>query len=125
MSSAITNWPLSLEQFLALPEAEPALEVGPAGKLVQKVSATTEHAALQIELVVRLEVHARPRRLGRVFTEQRLVLGRVARVPERRRITMFSSTAEEVFAADEVLPPQAYLPGLRLTPAELFAALEP
>src|SRR6266567_7175916 len=82
MSGTITNWPLSLEQFIALPEAQPALEMGRNGEVTQKVSPTTEHAALQSELVVRIEAHARPRRLGRVFTEQRVVLGREARVPD-------------------------------------------
>ena len=173
MSGTITNWPLSLEQFIALPEAQPALEMGRNGEVTQKVSPTTEHAALQSELVVRIEAHARPRRLGRVFTEQRVVLDREARVPdvsfyrqgrlpldaegrfvahpttppdlvaeiyspgqedrreliakaawyleqgvglavlvdpERRRVTVFSSTAEEVFADDEALPLDVYLP---------------
>jgi Uma2 family endonuclease len=188
MSGTITNWPLTLEQFMALPEAEPALEMGPNGEVAQKVSPTTDHAALQRELAARLEAHARPRRQGHAFTEQRVVLGRVARVPdvsfyrqerlpldpegrfvahpttppdvvaeiyspgqedrreliakaawyleqgvglallvdpERRRVTVFSHSAEEVFADDDVLPLDAYLPDLRLTPADLFGALEP
>lgn len=187
MSGTITNWSLSLEQFLALPEAEPALEMGPDGEVSQKVSPTSEHAALQSELVVRIDVHARPRRLGRVFTEQRVVLGRVARVPdvsfyrqerlpldpdgrfvahpaeppdlvaeiyspgqedrreligkaawyleqgvglvllvdpERRRVTVFSKADEEVFEGDAALPLDECLPGLMLTPAQLFSALE-
>jgi len=35
MSTTITNWPLTLEQFLGLPEAEPALEMGPEGEITQ------------------------------------------------------------------------------------------
>lgn len=82
MSATITNWPLSLEQFLTLPEAEPALEMGPDGEITQKVSPTTEHAALQRELAARLEAHARPRHQGHAFTEQRVILGRIPRVPD-------------------------------------------
>jgi Uma2 family endonuclease len=50
MSATITNWPLTLEQFLSLPEAEPALEMGSSGEISQKVPPTTKHAALQREL---------------------------------------------------------------------------
>jgi Uma2 family endonuclease len=82
MSGTISNWPLTLEQFMALPEAEPALEMGPDGDIAQKVSPTTEHAALQRELAARLEAHARTARRGHAFTEQRIVLGRIARVPD-------------------------------------------
>ena len=188
MCAAISNWPLSLEQFLALPEAEPALEMSPTGEISQKVSPTTQHAALQRELAARLEAHAAPRRSGHAFTEQRVVLSRVARVPdvsfyrqarlpldtrgqyidhpttppdlvaeiyspgqedrrdlvakaawyleqgvslvllvdpERRRVTAFTIEGEAVFATDEPLPFGDLLPDLRLTPAELFRALEP
>lgn len=82
MPAAIVNWPLTLEQFLSLPEAEPALEMNPGGEVLQKVSPTTEHASLQRELASRLEGYARPRRLGHAFTEQRVILGRVPRVPD-------------------------------------------
>ena len=54
MSGTITNWPLTLEQFLSLPEAEPALEMGPDGEITQKVSPTTVHALLQLEIATRL-----------------------------------------------------------------------
>jgi Uma2 family endonuclease len=82
MSGIITNWPLTLEQFLPLPDAEPALEMGANGEITQKASPTTEHAALQRELAARLEAHARPLRLGHAFTEQRVILGQIARVPD-------------------------------------------
>jgi len=188
MSGMIRNWPLTLEQFMALPEAEPALEMGPNGEITQKVSPTTDHAALQRELAARLEAHARPRRQGHAFTEQRVVLGGIPRVPdvsfyqqqrlplneggayiahpttppdivaeiyspgqedrrdliakaawyleqgvglallidpERRRVTVFSNIDEAVYGEDNPLPLDQYLPGLRLSPAELFAALDP
>jgi len=82
MTATITNWPLTLEQFLSLPEAEPALEMGCGGEISQKVSPTSKHAVLQSELVVRIQSHARAHSLGQVFTEQRVILSRVARVPD-------------------------------------------
>jgi Uma2 family endonuclease len=188
MAATIQDWPITLEQFLALPEAKPALEMTPEGEIVQKVSPTTTHAALQRELAVRLEAHARQLRLGHAFTEQRVVLGRVSRVPDvsfysqarlpldesgeyvdhprtppdlvaeiyspgqenrrdvmtkarwyveqgvrivllvdprQRRITLLTPRSEAVFEGDEPLPLEVLLPDLRLTPAELFTALQP
>lgn len=188
MSATITNWPLTLEQFLSLPEAEPALEMGCDGEISQKVSPTTKHSVLQRELLIRLESHARPLRLGHVFPEQRVILGRAARVPDvafysqdrlpldadgnwidhpttapdlvveiyspgqedrrelvlkaawyveqgvrivllvdpdRRRVTAFTPGGESAFESTQPLPLAEVLPGLQLTPAELFAALEP
>jgi Uma2 family endonuclease len=80
--AAITDWPISLKKFLTLPEAKPALEMGPDGTITQKVSPTTTHAALQGALYARLEAYARPGRLGHSFVEQRLVLGSATRVPD-------------------------------------------
>jgi Uma2 family endonuclease len=188
MSATITNWPLTLEHFLSLPEAEPALEMGCNGEVSQKVSPTTKHAALQSELVLRLGNYARVHAIGRVFTEQRVVLSRIARVPDvsfyrqerlpldgagefldhpttppdlvveiyspgqedrrelvlkaawyveqgvqivllvdpdRRRVTSFTANAEAVFETTQPLPLAEILPGLELTPAELFSALDP
>jgi Uma2 family endonuclease len=78
----ISNWPLTLEQFLALPEAEPPLEFGPNGRVSQKVSPTTEHSIVQAEFVARLNGYAVPRRLGRAFPELRITLGGLSRVPD-------------------------------------------
>jgi Uma2 family endonuclease len=188
MSATITNWPLTLEQFLSLPEAEPALEMGCNGEISQKAPPTTRHAALQRELVVRLENYARRRAPGHSFTEHRIILSRLARVPdvtfyrqhrlpldsagayidypttppdlvveiyspgqedrrdlvlksawyieqgvrivllvdpERRRVTSFTATGEAVFETTQPLPLDETLPGLLLTPADLFAALQP
>jgi Uma2 family endonuclease len=82
MVASIENWPLTLKQFLRLPEAKPALEMGPDGDVTQKVSPTSKHGALQSELSARLREHAHARKLGRTFTEQRVVLGRATRVPD-------------------------------------------
>src|SRR5258708_32531460 len=186
MTATITNWPLTLEQFLSLPEAEPALEMGCDGEISQKVSPTTKHSVLQRELLMRLEGHARPLRMGQAFPEQRVILGGTARVPDlafyrqerlpldadgnwidhpttppdlvveiyspgqedrrdlvvtaawyveqgvrivllvdpdRRRVTSFTPNGEAVFETTQPLPLSEILPGLHLTPAELFAPL--
>ena len=188
MTATITNWPLTLEQFLSLPEAEPALEMGCDGEISQKVSPTTKHALLQRQIAALLEAHAAARRQGHSMTEQRVILSRVARVPDvcfygqhrlpldadgnwidhpttppdlvveiyspgqedrrelvlkaawyveqgvrivllvdpdRRRVTAFTAEGESVFESTQPLPLGDVLPGLQLTPVELFAALEP
>ena len=188
MPGTITDWPLTLEQFLALPEAKPALEMGCNGEITQKVSPTTKHAILQRSIGARLEAHAAPQRLGHSFSEQRVVLGGITRVPdvtfyrqsrlpideagewiahprtppdvvaeiyspgqearpeltakaawyveqgvglvllvdpEHLRVTAFTRDGEAVFVGDQPLPLEDSLPGLRLTPDELFAALQP
>ena len=79
--ATITSWPITLEQFLSLPEAKPALEFGPEG-VTQKVSPSTEHALLQLELATLLNRHARSRRAGRAFTELRVILTGFTRVPD-------------------------------------------
>jgi Uma2 family endonuclease len=45
--------------------------------------------------------------------------------PERRRLTIFTASGEAVFESTEVLPLGEILPGLQLTPGELFSALLP
>jgi Uma2 family endonuclease len=78
---AITGWPLTLEQFLALPEAKPAVEYG-CGEVAQKMSPTSEHSKLQNRLDVRITVYAEPRRLGRMLPELRVNIGAASRVPD-------------------------------------------
>ena len=126
MSAKMTNWPLSLEQFLALPEAEPGLEMGGDGEISQKVPATTTHSLLQRNIAMSLEVHAAPHRQGHTFIELRVILGRVTRVPDvafYRQERLPPDAA--VFESTQVLALEEVLPGLQLTHAELFAALEP
>jgi len=45
--AVLTDW--TLDQFLLLPETKPALEFE-CGRITQKVSPTTDHAALQARL---------------------------------------------------------------------------
>jgi Uma2 family endonuclease len=72
---------LSLEEFLRLPEAEPALEYE-AGEVTQKVSPRGRHAILQLELGGLINQHARPRRLALAFSELRTTYDRRSTVPD-------------------------------------------
>src|SRR5919204_1320139 len=81
---AITDWGLTLEQFLDLPEATPALEYDPpwdghGATVRQKMSPTERHSALQGAFTVLLRP-LRQRGL-RVRPELRIVRGS-ARVPD-------------------------------------------
>jgi Uma2 family endonuclease len=79
---AITGWPLTLEQFLALPEAEPALEYGPDGQVSQKMSPESRHSRLQKWFVVRITNYAEPRHLGEALPELRVNTGGASLVPD-------------------------------------------
>ncbi len=72
---------MTLEQFLKLPEEEPALEFDD-GVVTQKVSPKGQHSILQAELVERLNRFARPLRLARAFPELRATFGGASRVPD-------------------------------------------
>jgi len=72
---------LTLEQFLRLPEAKPALEYL-QGKVVQKVSPKTTHSRLQTMLVVRIMEHAIPRGMDQLYVELRCTFGGVSIVPD-------------------------------------------
>jgi Uma2 family endonuclease len=69
----LTRTELTLEEFLRLPEKKPALEYED-GEVTQKMSPKRRHATLQAATAEMFNVFARPRRLGRAFTEQRVVL---------------------------------------------------
>jgi Uma2 family endonuclease len=80
--TAITDWPLTLEQFEALPEASPALEFDPCapdGPLItQKMSPTDSHSTLQLWLTNWLNQQGR----GRARQELRVRVGGRSRVPD-------------------------------------------
>jgi Uma2 family endonuclease len=63
---------LTLEEFLLLPEAEPAYEYV-KGTVTQKVSPKARHGKLQGTLYLLFETHGSPRRLLSAFTETRVV----------------------------------------------------
>ena len=70
--------PLSLGDFLALPEQKPSLEYGPAGEITQKPTGTTDHSIVQANVFRLLDALG----FGRAFPELRLVLGGLSRVPD-------------------------------------------
>jgi Uma2 family endonuclease len=78
---AITLRGLTLKQFLALPEQEPALEYFD-GKAAQKVTPLAEHSALQFECADYLNRLFRPARIARAFPELRFTYGGSSLVPD-------------------------------------------
>lgn len=72
---------LTLERFLRLPEAKPALEFID-GKVVQKVSPKRSHGTIQLTLGACILEHGRSRGLGRAYSELRCVFGGMALVPD-------------------------------------------
>jgi Uma2 family endonuclease len=114
--------PLTLEEFLALPEEEPTLEYAD-GVVTQKVSPRTRHSALQFELAERINRIARPRQEARAFPEFRVTFGGVSRVPDLSvfrwdRIPRVADgqLADDVFAppdiAVEIVSPEQRVSGL-------------
>lgn len=68
---AVAQRRLTLEEFLALPEGEPPLELEPDGTVDQKVSPQGQHSGLQPDLAQLFNSFGRPRKLARAFTELR------------------------------------------------------
>ena len=73
---------MTLEEFLKLPEEEPALEFEPDGTVVQKVSPQGRHSRLQKWFVRLIDDFAEPRRLAEAYPELRTVYGGAAYVPD-------------------------------------------
>jgi Uma2 family endonuclease len=80
---AITQRRMTLEEFLELPEIDekPYLEFCD-GVVTEKVSAKAKHSTLHDELIWRLNLVARPRRLARVYPELRTTFANASRVPD-------------------------------------------
>jgi Uma2 family endonuclease len=78
---AIVEKPLTLEQFLALPEEKPALEFA-EGVVQQKVSPKGKHSAIQTGLVERLNQIGRRGKVARAFTELRTTFANASLVPD-------------------------------------------
>lgn len=72
---------LTLEEFLELPEEEPALEFV-EGEVTQKVSPQGEHSTLQYAVAEIFNRFERPRKLVRAFTELRARFSGAAPVPD-------------------------------------------
>ena len=77
-----TEQRMTLTEFLALPEEEPALEFED-GMVTQKVSPKGRHSALQLGTARTIDDEIRPRRLGMAFSASRP--GRSSRDMRQRR----------------------------------------
>ena len=80
-SMAITQR-LTVAEFLALPDEEPALELEPDGVVVQKVSPNGRHSRLQLVVCKRINEFAESHRMAMAFPELRVVFGGAAYVPD-------------------------------------------
>jgi Uma2 family endonuclease len=79
---AIEQRRMTLDEFLALPEEEPALELEADGTVTQKVSPKGKHSSLQRGLVKLFDAFAEPRRVALALPELRTVFGGAAYVPD-------------------------------------------
>ena len=78
---ALPQRPLTLEEFLKLPEAKPALEYVD-GRVRQKVAGQGRHSGLQAFFVIWVNALGRPGRIARAFPERRVSFGGQAHVPD-------------------------------------------
>jgi len=78
---AILQEGLTLDEFLKLPEDEPALEFQD-GVVTQKVSPKGKHSRLQVRLAERVNRFAEPAKLASAFTELRATFGGHSYVPD-------------------------------------------
>ena len=79
---AIEQRRMTLDEFLALPEEEPALELEAGGMVTQKVSPKGKHSSLQRGLLKLFDGFAEPRRIALALPELRTVFGGAAYVPD-------------------------------------------
>jgi Uma2 family endonuclease len=80
MVQALTK-PLTLEEFLQLPETKPASEYID-GEIIQKPMPQGEHSAIQGDLVSFINAALRPKKIARAFPELRCIFGGRAIVPD-------------------------------------------
>ena len=73
--------PLTLSEFLKLPETEPASEyIG--RQIIQKPMPQGEHSTIQGELIIAINAVVKPQKLARAFPELRCTFGRRSIVPD-------------------------------------------
>lgn len=73
--------PLSLEEFLKLPETEPASEYMD-GQIIQKPIPQGEHSVIQGELIIVVNAVLKPPKIARAFPELRCTFGGRSIVPD-------------------------------------------
>ena len=78
---AVAQRRMTLEEFLKLPEEEPALEFAD-GEVCQKVSPKLKHSRLQSTFVKRIDGFAEPRKLALSFPELRTSFAGKSYVPD-------------------------------------------
>ncbi len=78
--------PLTLEEFLKLPETEPATEYID-GQIIQKPMPQGKHSTIQGELVTAINTVVKPQRIARAFPELRCTFGGRSIVPD---VTVFT-----------------------------------
>ena len=103
---AVSQTHMTIDEFLKLPEEEPALEFED-GMVSQKVSPKTKHSRLQTFLAGRMNDIAEPREIAFAFSELRATFGGRSYVPDVSMIrwdrTPFDEDGE--FADDILEPP--------------------
>ncbi|MBW4593410.1 MAG: Uma2 family endonuclease [Brasilonema angustatum HA4187-MV1] len=77
---------ITLEEFLKLPETEPASEYVD-GHIIQKPMPQGKHSTIQTELSTAINAVLKPRRIARAFSELRCTFGGRSIVPD---VTVFS-----------------------------------
>jgi Uma2 family endonuclease len=78
--------PITLEEFLALPETKPESEYID-GKIIQKPMPKGKHSVIQGELVTALNSSLKPEKIARAFPELRCTFGGRSTVPD---VTVFT-----------------------------------
>jgi Uma2 family endonuclease len=72
---------LTVEDFLKLPETEPASEYVD-GRIIQKPMPQGEHSAIQTELPPAINLVVKPKQIARAFTELRCTFGGRSTIPD-------------------------------------------
>ena len=73
--------PLTLEEFLKLPETKPPLEYID-GQIIQKPMPQGKHSTIQTELSAAINAALKPRRIARAFSELRCTFGGRSTIPD-------------------------------------------
>ena len=78
--------PITLEEFLALPETKPASEYID-GKIIQKPMPKGKHSTIQTELSTAINIALKPQKTARAFSELRCTFGGRSTIPD---VTVFT-----------------------------------
>ncbi|NJN87078.1 MAG: Uma2 family endonuclease [Leptolyngbyaceae cyanobacterium SL_7_1] len=78
--------PISLDEFLKLPETKPASEFID-GQIIQKPMPQGKHSSVQLDLGAAINLALKPQRIARAYTELRCTFGDRSIVPD---ITVFT-----------------------------------